>query len=74
MKVDNDGNVTFTSNEMVVVLAGIHGMAGSSVDTDIIAACLLVKLPGKLRELNYVNHLATALTSIADGGNVGIFE
>lgn len=73
MKINPDGSVEFTRNEVFVIGSGINGFyAADAMKFETSAARLCMELPNKLREAGW-NHNKEAGMDLARGGDIGVF-
>ena len=74
MQIHENGDVTFTRNEMFIYLNGTHGLGGYPAnDVEALAAVMIADLPPYLERQGYGKHCTAAQLDIGGGGSVGIF-
>lgn len=74
MKIDENGDVTFTRNEMFIYLSGTHGLSGRAANgMEALAAIMITDFPPYLESQGYTKHVEAARADIAAGGSMGIF-
>ena len=73
MKVHENGDVTFTRNEVFVIGSGVIGLINPGAKTyEVAAAALLRHLPVKLHAAEW-KFVVISAQDIALGGDVGVF-